>query len=211
MAEDTYPLEDGCRIHNQFWTTNWKAGVMVSVLRQYFGQPDRITIEKATLLWDADITKSKVQIDTVDNLKFDETGKRPAILVDFETQQFPRDVIGDRQDYQQDGVWQMFNRNTGAFLLECWGLKKLESYSIADEIRYFLQAYRHQIAETYGFNTLRIAQVMKAVKYRQFDDYWVSRAVVEYEQNEHWGVGIESLKVSHFSMALNEIASQNAT
>lgn len=207
MAEDTYPLQDGCRTHDQFWTTTWKASVLVGILRQYFGQDDRITLEKAKLIWDEDRTKSMVQIDTVDNLKFEESGKKPAILVDFEAQQFPRDVIGDMQDYTgTEGRMEMMNRNVGAMLIECWALKKMESYSIADEIRYFLQAYRHPIAKAYGFNTLRVAQVAKAVKYRQFDDYWITRAVIEFEQIEQWGVGIESLKVSKFGLALNEIA-----
>lgn len=208
MAEDTYPAPDNpCRLHEQFWTTNWKAGAMVSILRQYFGSPERITLEKAQLLWDEDIAKTQVQIDVVDNLKFAETGKRPAMLVDFETQQFPQDVIGDVHDYSGGtGTVEMFNRNVGAFLLECWAIKKLEAYSIADEIRYFLQAYRAPIADAYGFNMLRVTQVAKAVKYRQFDDYWVARVIVSYEQNEHWGVGIESLKVSNFGVQLNEIA-----
>lgn len=206
MAESTYPLQEPQRIAEQFWTTTWKAGVMVSLLRQYFGQDDRITLDKARFLWTADRTQSEVQIDTVDNLKFDETGKKPAMLVDFEAQQFPKDVLGDHEGYQVDGTQMMFNRNVGSFLIECWALKKLESYSMADEIRYFLQGYRHPIAKTYRFNTLRVSQVAKAVKYRQFDDYWISRVVVEYEQSEEWGVGIESLKVSRFALALNEVS-----
>lgn len=212
MAEDTYPIpDDECRIHQQFQTANWKAGVMVSILRQYFGGTDRITLEKAQLLWSENATESKVQIDVVDNLKFAETGKRPAMLVDFDVQNFPHDVLGDMQDYTgTSGTIEMFNRSIGAFVVECWALKKLEAYSIADEIRYFLQAYRTPIAAAYGFNLLRVAKIEKAVKYHQFDDYWVSRVVIQYEQNEHWGVGQESLKVSNFGLILNEIASQTS-
>lgn len=203
MPEDAYPLQRGSRVDSQFRTTNWLSGTMLELLRQYFGNDERITLEKGTLLWKPDITESKLQIDTVDNVKFDETNKFPKMLVDVDTQEFPEDVIQDMAGYQPDGTINYYNRNQSVFLIECWDLKKLAVAAMADEVRYFLQAYRHVICARYGFIKLRVKTFMKPVKYEKYDDYWVGRVAVTFEIAEEWGTTKESLEATHFSLALN--------
>ena len=202
MKEDTYPIEgENCRIPHQLRTTNWLVGSMVSILRQYFSSQDRMVLERATLLWNPDATLSKIQIDSVDNLKYQEGDKYPKILVDVENQTFPQDSLGDMDNFDAPtGTTGYTTRIETAFSLECWGLKKLEATAMADEIRYFLQAYRQVIATAYRFDKIRVTQVLKPVKYKQFDDYWITRAIVELNLQDTWGVAKEALEVSDFSV-----------
>jgi len=204
LQQDTYPLMDSNRIHDQFHTSNWMVGTMVTLFRQYFGSPERLSLEKARLLWSPDPATTQVQIDCVDNLQFDAAAKYPKILVDIEDQNFPRDVIGDVENYEPEtGTVNFFNRRTGAFSIECWGFKKLEASSIADEILYFLQAYRAPISQKYEFRTLRVQQIIKPVRYRQFDQYWIGRLIVAFEMDERWGTGVEALKATRFATQFN--------
>lgn len=204
MPEDSYPITNSGRIEDQFRTANWLTGVMVTLLRQYFGSDDRISLDKGRFKWNRDATQSGAQIDLVDNLKYDEAGLAPKMLVDIENRNFPRDVLRDGADYQKEEGNMLFtNRQESAFTIECWGQFKLEALAIADEIFYFLQAYRHEIASKYGFGTLRIANIVKPVKYKIFKQYWIARIVVEFQTEERWGVSQESLRMSSFSLKLN--------
>jgi len=201
---DTYPVTEPHRICQQFRTTSWTAGVMVEILRQYFGSEDRITMERASLLWNPDAAVSKVQIDVVDNLKFAEGDKFPKMLVDIESQEFPHDVLQDLDGYKPEtGTIEYTVRNQSAYSIECWGLKKLEASAMGDEVRYFLQTYRHVIAKRYNFNILRPKTFMKPMKYKKFDDYWIGRLIVPFEVHDGWGVTQESLALSGFSLSLN--------
>ncbi len=199
MAEDVYPVNNGDRICDQLHTTNWHVGVMMTVLRQYFGSEDRISLEKARLLWKPNEAESDVQIDVVDNLKYAAGNKHPKILVDIEDQTLVPDVLGDLGDYSGGtGAREMMNRNTSAYSIECWGLTKLEAASIADEVRYFLQAFRQEISAKYHFQYLRVSKMIKPVKYKIFKEYWVCRLIVDLQTEERWAVGTESLKASQF-------------
>lgn len=179
--------------------------MMVSVLRQFFGQTDRLSLEKASIKWDPDVSQSGVQIDIVDNVVFQEGQKFPKILVDMETQEYPRDFIGDLDNYVQETAMRVYTvRQQSAFSIECWGLKKLEAMAIGDEVRYFLQTYRKEISDKYCLATLRPKALIKPMKTKLYDDYWITRLIVEYEMNETWGVAAEALKVSSFTVSLNE-------
>lgn len=204
MPEDIYPINNGDRICDQFRNTNWHAGVMISVLRQYFGSDERISLDKGRFLWNPDITSSGIQIDVVDNLKYAEGNKHPKILVDIEDQTFNHDVLGDLGDYTgQTGTREFMNQNASAYSIECWGLFKLEAASIADEVRYFLQAYRHEISQKYQFKFLRVTKMLKPVKYKIFKEYWICRLIVALQTEERWGVTQESLRASQFFLDLN--------
>jgi hypothetical protein len=206
MNQNLYPSGNGtCRIQDQLKTANWLCGMMVSILRQYFGSEDRITLEKTSLLWNPDITQSKVQIDALDNAKFGEGAKFPKMLVDLETQSFPKDVLGDLDNFDALSGQRNFSvRTTSAFAIECWSLTKLESWSICDEVRFFLTTYRHEIARHYCLRHLRPIQALKPVKSKMYDDYWVARLIVEFEFDEAWGVLNEQLQVSEFAIKLKE-------
>lgn len=203
---NVYPTGQGaCRIADQFKTTNWLCGAMVSILRQYFGSEDRMTLEKAKLLWSPEIQNSQVQIDSVDNIQFGAGVKFPKILVDIETQTFPKDYLGDLDNFEPiSGQRNYTVRDTSAFSIECWGLKKLEAWSICDEVRYFLTTYRREIAQTYCFGFLRPIQAVKPVKSKIYDDYWLARLIVEFEISETWGVAAEELAISSFAVKLKE-------
>ena len=211
--EDLYPIATTDRIMNQLRGANWLTGVMVTILRQYFGSDDRIMLEKGQFKWvasqtdpdvSANIAQSGVQIDVVDNLKHDEGNKFPKMLVDLETREFPRDAVGDLGNYDNiGGTVEFTNRVQGVFGIECWAPFKLEAHSMADEIYYFLQAFRKQIMDKYCFATLRIRQIVKPAKYKVFKDYWIARVIIEFETEERWGTTQEALRVSSFGLHLN--------
>ncbi len=196
MSEDRYPLHSPDRLSHQFRTSTWAAGVMVSILQQYFKQDDRIVLEKATLLWQSDITTTQVQIDVADNIKFVQGQKYPKISVDVGDQDFPEDVKGDFNGYQANGQVNYWNMMKSDFLIECYGLKKLECRTIADEVRYFLQGFRHPIMQTYGLEKLRVQKSSRPIKVPLQDDYWKSALLVEFQAQEVWGTTQESLRLS---------------
>jgi len=204
MNSNVYPTSDGsCRAGHQLKTTNWLCGMMVGVLRQYFGSEDRMTLEKSTLRWSPDITASEVQIDMVDNVKFDEGAKFPKLLVDMENQTFLKDVLGDLDNYDGQTGQRNYNvRSSSAFTIEAWCLSKIEAWSAIDEVRFFLTTFRHEIAKQHCLDYLRPVQANKPVKSKLYDDYWIGRLIVEFNFEERWGVLSEQLAVSDFVLKL---------
>lgn len=203
MNEEIYPLRDGGRAGSQLRTTNWIAGAFLSMLRQYFGSTERISLEKGRLLWDPDAQVSEVQIDVVDNLRYDEANKHPKILVDIEDQEFTPETLGDVDHYiPESGTVQYLNTSSSFVSVHCWGFQKLEAQSIADEVRYFLQTYRHPLAQHYQLSKLRVTRQIKPVRYNSYKDYWIARVMVQIQNQEGWGVSHEQLKVSAISLGL---------
>lgn len=162
-------------------------------------------MEKARLLWNPSIEESQIQIDIVDNIQFHEGVKYPKILVDLENQGFPRDVLGDLDNYEiEPGQTNYTVKTASAYSIECWGLKKLEAWAICDEVRYFLTTYRKEIAQAYCFNFIRPIQSLKPVKLKMYDDYWVVRLIAEFEMSDTWGVSREALAASNFTLTLRD-------
>lgn len=177
---------------------------MVSLLQQYFGSGERITFEKSRFLWNPDDPTSQLYINNIDNVDFKNMGQRPSLLVDLENHSFPKEVIGDREYYDpKEGAVSYNIRDKSAWSIECWGLKKLESMSLADEVRFFISTFRHEIAKIYKFDQIRVSQQLKPVKYQDFAQYWIARVIVEFELQENWFTTMESLKCSGFGLKLN--------
>lgn len=176
---------------------------MVSVLRQYFGSEDRMSLQRSSLKWDRDPNVSKVFIDAEDNQDFRDGDTGPRLLVDLENQGFPRDSIGDRNDYDPLSGQENFTmRMESAYLIEAWSNKKLEAWTMADEVRIFIHTYRMVIAHQYGFNFLRPSQVVKPVKSRVYEDYWISRIIVSFDISDNWGAMQEQLKAGPITLDL---------
>jgi len=206
MNNELYPLKDSLdRLNSQVQDSAWLVGVMVTILRQYFGTTDRLTFGKANLLWQDDVAKSQVQIDVVDNLIYDESSKYPKILVDLETSQFPQDALGDVASVEgRTGKVHYTNRRVCQYAIECWAPRKMESRAIADEVFFFIQSFRQILMKQYGFISLRAMQTIKPAKYPQYDDYWIARVVINFEKNLNWSVAQEALKISNFTININQ-------
>lgn len=205
--ENWYPNPSGMeRVPHQFKTSIWLHGAMVSILRQYFGSADRMTLEKGSLLWDPDVTKSKVVIDTADNLKFQEGDKFPKFSVELENQTFPKDVIGDMVNYNGlTGDVEYNIRVESAFLVQVWAHNRLECWNMMDELRVFLSSFCWNISACYGFQKFRPIQVNKPVKSQLHDDYWIGRVIIEFSVDESWAIGKESLEASAFNVKMTTL------
>ncbi len=184
----------------------WLIATMVSLLRQHFGTDDRMTLGKSTFKWSRDANVSRLVVDNIDNTDFKQGDKFPRVLVDLENQGFPRDAIGDADVFDpESGTMNYSVRTESAYSIEVWGLKKLEALALADEIRLFIQTYRRQIAHQNCFNYIRPAQVIKPVKSKMYDDYWIARVIVSFDISDTWGVAEESLKAGVIEMSLVEM------
>ncbi len=191
-------------MEDQLRTSTWLVEMMVALLKQYFGSPDRITFEKSDFTWNPSQPEAQLYISNIDNLDYKNMGQRPQLLVDLETQAFPEEVTGDLLSFQSiKGMNDYLVRSISSWSIECWGLKKLEAMSLADEVRYFLTTYRHPIAKKYCFDKIRVTNQLKPVKYKDFDNYWIARVIVGFELQEQWSLAQESLKMTGFSMKLN--------
>lgn len=202
-APDIYPIKASGKMEDQLRTSLWLVEFMVSVMQQYFGNPERIALEEGSFLWNPSQAENKIYINNVDNLDYAAMGLRPAALVDLETHTFPEEVKGDLHSFDpRTGMVSYLVRDQSAFSIECWAQKKLESMTLGDEVRLFLTTYRHLIAKKYCFDKLRVKQQMKPVRYPQFKDHWITRVIVEYELQDNWSVVAEQLKVSGFGLNL---------
>jgi hypothetical protein len=205
--EETYP-QPCCDMRgtDQFHDSMWLISTMVSLLQQHFGSDDRMTLGLSTFKWSRDANVTKIVIDNVDNTDFGTGDIQPRILVDLENQGFPRDTIGDRNDYLAELGQENFTiRIESAFSIETWSNKKLEAWALADEVRLFIQTYRTFIAHQHCFNFLRPSQIIKPVKSKMYEDYWIARTIIAFDLSDSWGVRREDLKAGPIDLTLNPL------
>ena len=192
------------RVADQFRDSTWLITTMLSVLRQHFGNADRMALQTSTYLWSPDVAATKLVIDNTDNLSFGEGEIFPKLIVGLEDQNFPRDFIADFDNYNMGSAERNYTvRTDSAFTVEAWALHNLEALALCDEVRVFLQTFRREISCTYGFHSLRPLQQNKPVKSKLYTDYWIARLVVSFEVTATWGVQVEQLKATALNLNCN--------
>lgn len=198
-AQNVYPggIQAVYRSDLQLKTPIYLLGVGISLLKQHFGNQDRIVLEKSSFIYSDDPLASQIYINYQDNLDYEVIGKRPAIISSIGEMTYPRDGLGDVMNYDgETGRFDIMDRCESSWQFTCISDKALECLSIATEIKYFYQTYRKYIAQTYGFDMLRTKMISKYQKQTEYKDYYGISVIVEFSCQDNFSVGAESLKVS---------------
>jgi hypothetical protein len=191
------------RTADQFRDSTWLVTTMVSVLRQHFGNTERMNLQSSTYTWDRDSSQTKLVIDNADNLNFNDGEIFPKLIVDLENQGFPKDYVGDLDNYNNITAERNYTvRTESAFAIESWGLHKLEVLALCDEARFFLQTFRHEISCKYGFHYLRPVQVVKPTQSKIHTQYWVARLIMGFEITDTWAVQEAELRAAAIRLKL---------
>lgn len=170
--------------------------VFVASLKQYFSSNNRISVETSLYLWDPDQSKSNIWIS--EEYSFDRSviGKRPAVLIGFESQTYPQQAMGDFFSHDiANSTSYLFNMVEGALRFRCISENMLSSLELATEVRYFLSAFRHEIEKAFCLDKIRPMALSKTIKIEEYKEYWVTDFNCELKYQETWGVTTENLRV----------------
>jgi hypothetical protein len=148
-------------------------GVFVEIIRRRFlvGNVD----EDFQWLWDADITKTRIAVESAFNEDKTHRNFRPAVFVDCDDQVMGRVVIGDRVGLNlKTGLEGFWNLTTVPILIECIGAKKTESGVLGDIVGVFLQASSDLIQAKFGLHDMTPVTVGRTQPRTGDKDTWVT-------------------------------------
>jgi hypothetical protein len=180
-------------------------GLGVALLRQFFGDSERIALEKSKYLWAENQESSQLYIGHQDNLDFQTIGKRPAVIVSVGPMTFPKEVIADRMETElETGGIAFLDYNRGTWNFTCLADKSLDALGMAGEIKYFFQTYRRFIAQSYSMQFLRVVEIGAYQKQKEFKDMYGCQVSVAFEVQDNFEVVPEALRVSAIRLQLTE-------
>lgn len=156
-------------------------GVYVEVVRSRFGD--------GTLPWvyDPDIKKTKIAIESAFNEDKEHRDKRPAIYIDRDEQIIGRSVVGDFAGQNlksgKRGFWAL---ESVPILMECVAAKKAESAIIADVAGIFLHASSDLIQAAFGFHEMTPITRGRTQPYARDKAQWVTPITFSVQFNLRW-------------------------
>jgi hypothetical protein len=194
-------MESGCYSRTPVFMT----GVMVALMKQYFGSSERIAIEKNTFLWNEDEGLNKVYIDDEFNWSLSKVGLRPAIIVALKDYSNLQDIpsVGRSGMIGYDsktGSAVYGSIDTCGYDIQCIAKQKLECWSLAWEVKTLLQSYAYEIRKTYRFDHFRVEGIGKPTRLTQQEDHMVATVGVSYRIVETWGIQAEKLPLQSISL-----------
>lgn len=125
-------------------------GMLVEVIRKRFTHESGLPY-----LWEPDIKKTTIAIESAFNEDAQQRNFRAAIYVDRDEQIIGRTVIGDLAGQNlRTGVKGFWALETVPILIECIAAKKAESAIIADIVGLFLHASSDLIQSAFGLHEM---------------------------------------------------------
>ena len=184
-------------------------GGMVSLLRTYFGSTQRACLEKATFLWSPDDGSSGVYISDEFNWDLKSVGIRPALIVSLEdfsvTDQAA--TLGRKGVSGQDletGAFNISSKDIGGFSIQCIAKSKLECWSLAWEVRVFIQSYAHEIGKAYRYSDISVSGIRKPVPLEGSVGYLVAVVGIPFKVVSTFQIVKESLPATTFDLNVEE-------
>lgn len=160
-------------------------GLFVEVIRSRF-QP---SVMGTTLpyVWDADIKKTKIAIESAYVEDLDHRDFRPAVFIDVENATYGRTVIGDRAGQalqtSQEGF---FSLDTQPILIECLAGKRGEAFVIGDIVRTFLQASSDLIQAKFGLHEMTPLVLGRPQPSQKDKDTWIAPVTFTVQIPARW-------------------------
>lgn len=200
-----YPITmEECRGLDQQKTPDVLMGIAVAVLRQHFGCPERITLSGPNkFLWTPD-DKSEVWIAEAYHFDLTTVGQRPAIIVELETQQYPQlstAPLNVESFNPKTGTLNYVAPVNGGWTLHVLSPNYLECWSLAFEVRSFMQTYGPVISKQHGIDRWLVTGLTKPVKEKDYGDRYRSTVFVQHNFLDAWGLTLEALKLKSIGAA----------
>lgn len=174
-------------------------GAFVSVLRQWFGSPERVVMDKAKFLWNPDLARSSIFIATDYPWNLDGVNGKPGIFVEHgNVVDQPIHSLGTGKGNvvgidNKTGAMTMANSLSADVSMRCLCLSNLEAWSLAFEVKTLFETFARAISVEYGFNSLITRGVIKPTPIKEYGDYMAATATVNYTIMSTWTVMPEAL------------------
>lgn len=159
-------------------------GVFVEIIRKRmsFGMPPDFQ-----WLWDKDIKKTRIAVESAFNEDKEHRDFRPAVYVDCDDQTHGRVVIGDFVGQNlQTGMRGFWNLQTVPVLIECVAGKKSESAILGDIVAIFLQASSDLIQAKFGFHDMTPLTVGRTQPYTVDKTQWITSVTFNVQYPTRW-------------------------
>jgi hypothetical protein len=157
-------------------------GLFVEIVRKRFTQENQLP-----WVWDNDIKRTKIAIESAFNEDSQVRNFRPAIFIDRDEQTVGRTVIGDFVGQQltsgKKGFWAL---ETVPILIECLAAKKGESAIIGDLVHVFLHASSDLIQAKFGLHEMTPVSIGRTQPFQRDKDEWVTPVTFDVQYNFRW-------------------------
>lgn len=201
----SYPLAEFNESPDQMKTPVYMLGLGVALLKQFFGTEDRIALEKSQYLWKENQEESQIYIGHQDNLDYQVIGKRPAIITLLNDTTYPQEVIGDSLAvFEVTGARAFLDHAVSSWTFLCFSDKAIEALGLAGEVKYFFQTYRQFLAPTYSMQKIRVVQLGRYEKQKDYKDMYACPVTVAFDVFDNFEVQPEALRVSAINLQLLE-------
>jgi len=158
-------------------------GVFVSILRERYAPGQGIV----NYPWYADITKTKITIESAFADSDEHRNFKPAIFIDKEETIYGKVVIGDRAGRNmftsQDFFWSLA---TVPILIDCVASRRGESASIGDVVQWTLHSASDIIQGVFGFHSMSPPRLGKTIPYEADKKAWTSPITFQVQYNVRW-------------------------
>lgn len=184
-------------------------GVFVAILR---GRFSHVANDDFQWIWNDDITKTKIAIESAFNEDNQYRNKRPAIFVDRDEQVLGRTVLGDLAAQSlTSGKKGFFALDTVPILIECVAAKKSESAIIGDLARVFLHASSDLIQAKFGFHEMTPVNLGRTQPYPRDKDQWVTSITFSVQYPFRWTNKPTTALLQELEMQIGASGCEDAT
>jgi len=157
-------------------------GLFVEIVRQRFTPGQGLP-----WLWDNDIKKTKIAIESAFNEDKAHRDFRPAIYIDRDDKVLGRTVIGDfAAQHIPSGLKAFWALDTVPILIECVAAKKAESAIIADLVAIFLHASSDLIQAKFGLHDMTPIRQGRTQPFLRDKEQWVTSVTFDVQYDLRW-------------------------
>jgi len=157
-------------------------GLFVEIVRKRFTQENQLP-----WVWDNDIKKTKIAIESAFNEDSQVRNFRPAIYIDRDEQSVGRTVMGDFVGQQlKSGTRGFWALETVPILIECLAAKKAESAILGDLVHVFLHASSDLIQAKFGLHEMTPVSLGRTQPFERDKGEWVTPVTFAVQYNLRW-------------------------
>lgn len=160
-------------------------GVFVEIIRRRFAA-DAVSSD-FQWLWDPDITKTRLAVESAFNEDKTHRNYRPAVYIDCDDQVMGRVVLGDRVGLNlKTGLEGFWNLQTTPILIECVATKRAESATLGYMVGMFLQASSDLVQAKFGFHEMSPVTVGRVQPANRDKTEWVTSVTFSTQSPVRW-------------------------
>lgn len=173
--------------------------IIVSLLRQWFGSEERVTLDRGRFLWHPDLESSQIFIATDYPWNLDGVSGKPGLFVEhgsITTQPMRSMGMGKGNAMgmsMKTGEIYCASQYSADISIRCMCRSNLEAWALANEVKCFFDTYADAGADEYGFHYLTVRGVQKPVPIKEYGNFMAASTVLNYSILSTWGIMKEAL------------------